>query len=52
MKELRDPAFTQKEAEKAVGLGVDNRQRGVEEVVKRMEGMAGIEEDSQTGVKA
>jgi hypothetical protein len=24
---------------------VDNRQRGVEEVVKRMEGMPGLEED-------
>jgi len=47
---LRDPAYTLKEAEKAVGLGVDNRQRGVEEVVKRMEGMAGIEENTPVQV--
>ncbi|WVQ65212.1 uncharacterized protein L199_003385 [Kwoniella botswanensis] len=39
LKELRDPAYTLTEAEKAAGLGQDNRQRGVEEVVKRFEGM-------------
>lgn len=44
MKELRDPAYTLTEAERAAGLGTDNRQRGVEEVVKRTEGMAGVEE--------
>jgi hypothetical protein len=45
LKELRDPAYTRVEAEASAGLGVDNRQRGVEEVVKRMEGMPGLEED-------
>ncbi|KAL7423575.1 hypothetical protein Q5752_001155 [Cryptotrichosporon argae] len=42
LKELRDPAYTREEAERAAGLGVDNRQRGVEDVVKRMEGMEGV----------
>jgi bud site selection protein 20 len=44
LKELRDPAYTLSEAERAAGLGVDNKQRGVEELVKRVEGMNGIEE--------
>ncbi|GFZ43364.1 Bud site selection protein 20 [Saitozyma sp. JCM 24511] len=42
LKELREPAYTIAESERAAGLGVDNRQRGVEEVVKRMEGMEGV----------
>ncbi|KAK1927901.1 bud site selection-related protein [Papiliotrema laurentii] len=44
LKELRDPAYTLSEAERAAGLGVDNKQRGVEELVRRVEGMNGIEE--------
>ncbi|ORX34135.1 putative bud site selection-related protein [Kockovaella imperatae] len=44
LKDLKDPAYTLREAEQSAGLGVDNRQRGVEEVVKRMEGMSGVEE--------
>jgi hypothetical protein len=42
LKELRDPAYTV--AESKAGLGVDNKQRGVEEVVKKIETMGGIEE--------
>lgn len=47
VRDLKDPAYTRKEAETAAGLGVDNKQRGVEEVVKKfegMDGMAGVEE--------
>ena len=47
MKELRQPAYTQREAERAAGLGVDNRQRGVEEVVKKMEGIMADEPGSR-----
>lgn len=39
LKNLRDPAYTVEESQRAAGLGVDNKQRGVEDVVKRMEGM-------------
>ncbi|WVQ85719.1 hypothetical protein IAT38_007885 [Cryptococcus sp. DSM 104549] len=42
MKELKEPAYTVAESERAAGLGSDNRQRGVEEVVKKMEGMDGM----------
>ena len=44
LKELKQPAYTLREAEQSAGLGVDNRQRGVEDVVKKMEGMTGVEE--------
>jgi bud site selection protein 20 len=37
LKELRDPAYTVEESERAAGRGVDNRQRGVEDVVRRFE---------------
>jgi bud site selection protein 20 len=37
LKELRDPAYTVEEAYRAGGVGVDNRQRGVEELVSKME---------------
>jgi bud site selection protein 20 len=47
LKELRDPAYTVAESERSAGLGVDNKQRGVEEVVRRMEGMAGVQEAAQ-----
>lgn len=40
LKELKAPAYTAEESERAAGLGVDNRQRGVEDVVRRMESMA------------
>ncbi|KAK8865611.1 hypothetical protein IAR55_000755 [Kwoniella newhampshirensis] len=43
LKELKEPAYTLAEAERAAGLGVDNKQRGVEEVVKQMEGMTSVE---------
>ncbi|KAI9634451.1 uncharacterized protein MKK02DRAFT_28192 [Dioszegia hungarica] len=43
LKELRDPAYTV--AESKAGQGVDNKQRGVEEVVKKIETMGGMEED-------
>ncbi len=39
LKELRDPAYTLEESQRAAGLGVDNKQRGVEEVVRRLDGM-------------
>ncbi|WVR05594.1 hypothetical protein IAU60_002613 [Kwoniella sp. DSM 27419] len=39
LKELRDPAYNITEAERAAGLGTDNRQRGVEEISKKMEGI-------------
>lgn len=45
MKDLKVPAYTGREAEASAGLGVDNRQRGVEEVVKRMEGMDATKEE-------
>lgn len=45
LKELKEPAYTGREAEQAAGLGVDNRQRGVEDVVKRMEDMSGVQQD-------
>jgi hypothetical protein len=44
LKELKEPAYTVEESRTAAGLGVDNKQRGVEEVVKRLEGMDGIAE--------
>ncbi|CAD6588107.1 MAG: Bud site selection protein 20 [Tremellales sp. Tagirdzhanova-0007] len=47
LKELREPAYTVGEAERAAGLGTDNRQRGVEEVDKRLEGMLGVIEGEQ-----
>lgn len=40
LKELKEGAYTVEESERAAGLGVDNRQRGVEEVVRRFEGAA------------
>ncbi|WWC88169.1 uncharacterized protein L201_003074 [Kwoniella dendrophila CBS 6074] len=52
LKELRDPAYTLTEAEKAAGLGQDNRQRGVEEVVKRFEGMSNDTADKEEEKKA
>lgn len=48
LKELRDPAYTLSEAERAAGLGVDNKQRGVEEVVKKME-MSGVDDAPAQG---
>jgi hypothetical protein len=45
MRDLKVPAYTIREAEQAAGLGVDNKQRGVEDVVKRMEGMSGVQEE-------
>lgn len=38
LKQLKEGAYTVEESERAAGLGVDNRQRGVEEVVRRFEG--------------
>ncbi|KAK4683785.1 bud site selection protein 20, partial [Tremellales sp. Uapishka_1] len=46
LKELKEPAYTVEESK--AGLGVDNKQRGVEEVVKRMEGMEGMEVAAET----
>jgi len=43
LKELKEPAYTGVEYEKS-----DNRQRGVEEVVKKMEGMQGVQEETTT----
>ena len=43
LKELRDPAYTAAEAERAAGLGVDSKQRGIEEIVKRLE-VSGMDE--------
>jgi len=40
---LKEPAYTGVEYEKT-----DNRQRGVEEVVKKMEGMQGVQEEATT----
>jgi hypothetical protein len=40
VRDLKEPAYTGVEAER-----VDNRQRGVEEVVKRMEGMEATKEE-------
>ena len=40
LRELKEPAYTGVEYEKS-----DNRQRGVEEVVKKMEGMQGVQEE-------
>ncbi|EIW72703.1 hypothetical protein TREMEDRAFT_19744, partial [Tremella mesenterica DSM 1558] len=37
LRELKQPAYTVEESQQAAGLGVDKRQRGVEEVVRRME---------------
>lgn len=45
LKELKEPAYTGREAEQSAGLGVDNRQRGVEDVVKRMEGMSSAQDE-------
>ncbi len=45
LKELKDPAYNLKEAERAAGLGTDNKQRGVEELVKKVEGMVSMEEE-------
>lgn len=45
MRDLKVPAYTVRESEQAAGLGIDNKQRGVEEVVKRMEGMSGVQEE-------
>lgn len=39
LKNLRDPAYTVEESQRAAGLGVDNKQRGVEDLSKRVEGM-------------
>ena len=47
LKEIKQPAYTLREAEKSAGLGVDNKQRGVEEVVKKMESMTGVEETGE-----
>lgn len=48
LKELKEGAYTQEEAERAAGLTTDNKQRGVEEVVRRFEGAAvsGIEKEN------
>jgi hypothetical protein len=43
LRELKEPAYTGVEYEKS-----DNRQRGVEEVVKKMEGMQGVQEETTT----
>ena len=43
LRELKEPAYTGVEYEKT-----DNRQRGVEEVVKKMEGMQGVQEETTT----
>lgn len=43
LRELKEPAYTGVEYEKS-----DNRQRGVEEVVKKMEGMQGVQEEATT----
>lgn len=37
VRDLKVPAYTQAEADRAAGLGVDNKQRGVEDVVKKMD---------------
>lgn len=53
MRDLKDPAYTVKEAEKAAGMGsADNKQRGVEEVVKRFEGLEGMAGGNTEEVKA
>ena len=41
LKELREPAYTVDEAERSAGLGKDDRQRGVEEIVRRDKDMEG-----------
>ncbi|WRT65974.1 uncharacterized protein IL334_002925 [Kwoniella shivajii] len=47
LKELKEPAYTLTEAEKAAGLGQDNTQRGVEDVVKKFEGMSNAQEEEK-----
>lgn len=47
IRDLKVPAYTVAESERAAGLGVDNKQRGVEDVVKRMEGMSGVQEEKE-----
>jgi hypothetical protein len=47
LRELKEPAYTGVEYEKT-----DNRQRGVEEVVKKMEGMQGVQEEPTTTTTA
>ncbi|WVQ96984.1 hypothetical protein IAU59_004093 [Kwoniella sp. CBS 9459] len=49
LKELRDPAYTVAESERAAGMGTDNRQRGVEDISKQMEGMSSVKEQAGTG---
>lgn len=39
MKELKEGAYTVDESERAAGLGTDNKQRGVEDVIKRFDGI-------------
>nr|ODO02657.1 bud site selection protein 20 [Cryptococcus depauperatus CBS 7855] len=40
LKQLKQGAYTVAESERAAGLGVDNKQRGVEEVVKKFTEMS------------
>jgi hypothetical protein len=47
LRELKEPAYTGVEYEKS-----DNRQRGVEEVVKKMEGMQGVQDEVEPQAQA
>lgn len=52
LKELRDPAYTVEESQRAAGSsGSDNRQRGVEDIVRRFES-SGMATDEATPKQA
>ncbi|KAE8540243.1 hypothetical protein D1P53_004183 [Cryptococcus gattii VGV] len=48
LKELKEGAYTVGESERAAGLGTDNKQRGVEDVIKRFDGISSGAASSST----
>ncbi|WVQ71281.1 hypothetical protein IAR50_000807 [Cryptococcus sp. DSM 104548] len=46
LKELKEPAYTIAESERAAGLGSDDKQKGVDDVIKKFEGFSGAAESS------
>ncbi|ODO07584.1 bud site selection protein 20 [Cryptococcus wingfieldii CBS 7118] len=46
LKDLKEPAYTIGESERAAGLGSDDKQKGVDDVIKKFEGFSGAAESS------
>ncbi|ODN84051.1 hypothetical protein L202_00078 [Cryptococcus amylolentus CBS 6039] len=46
LKELKEPAYTIGESERAAGLGTDDKQKGVDDVIRKFEGFSGAAESS------